>query len=54
MVSVRVKGRGESNLIVKESTGVGSCLVDFRISVRGGSRTGSSGGILSSTDGTVR
>jgi hypothetical protein len=36
-------------LIVNDNNGVGSCVVDFRISVRGGNRVGRREGMLSST-----
>lgn len=45
---VRVNESGERSLMVRERSGVGSCVVVLRIWVRGGSSVGRSGGILSS------
>lgn len=48
MVRVRLKERGARSLTVSESRGVGSWVVERRISVNGGRIVGMSGGVLSS------
>lgn len=48
MVRVRVKVKGERSLMVRESRGEGSCVVDLRIWVSGGRTVGRRGGMLDS------
>ena len=43
-----VKDSGERSLMVRDSSGVGSCVVDFRMFASGGSKVGKRGGMLSS------
>lgn len=48
MVRVRVKVNGERNLMVRDSRGEGSCVVDLRIWVSGGRTVERRGGMLDS------